>query len=68
AIKFAQEHSVYTTILALGVLVALMHWVLEVLGCAELGPGEASVAAMWQSRYAGYVSKVSLLEFFAEAG
>ncbi|PYI20194.1 hypothetical protein BO99DRAFT_402014 [Aspergillus violaceofuscus CBS 115571] len=68
AFEFAQEHPVYTTILALGVLVALMPWVLEVLGFAELGPVEGSFAAWWQSRYAGYVPKGSLFSFFQRLG
>ncbi|OJJ98363.1 hypothetical protein ASPACDRAFT_79838 [Aspergillus aculeatus ATCC 16872] len=68
AFEFAQEHPVYTTILALGVFVALMPWVLEVLGFAELGPVEGSFAAWWQSRYAGYVPKGSLFGFFQRLG
>lgn len=40
AFDFAKEHPVYATIIALGVLVVMAPWVLEVLGFAELGPVE----------------------------
>lgn len=51
AYEFAKEHPVYTTILALGVLVVMAPWVLEVLGFGALGPIEGSFAAYWQSLY-----------------
>jgi hypothetical protein len=38
AVSFAKEHPVYTTIIALGILVILLPWVIEVLGFGELGP------------------------------
>ncbi|KAI9041433.1 interferon alpha-inducible IFI6/IFI27 family protein [Aspergillus affinis] len=65
---FAHDHPVYTTVLALGVLVILAPWVLEVLGFAELGPLEGSFAAWWQRLYAGYVPKGSLFSFFQRLG
>ncbi|KAL9616328.1 MAG: hypothetical protein Q9160_008791 [Pyrenula sp. 1 TL-2023] len=40
AVEFAKEHPVYATIIALGVLVLLMPWVIEALGFGELGPIE----------------------------
>ncbi|KAH8432016.1 interferon alpha-inducible IFI6/IFI27 family protein [Aspergillus melleus] len=68
AYDFVHDHPVYTTILALGVLVILAPWVLEVLGFAELGLLEGSFAAWWQRMYAGYVSKGSLLSFLQRLG
>ncbi|KAF9895126.1 hypothetical protein FE257_000028 [Aspergillus nanangensis] len=68
AFEFAKEHPVYTTILAIGVLVILTPWVIEALGFSELGPIEGSFAAWWQSRYAGYVPKGSLFAFFQRLG
>ncbi|KAH0559347.1 hypothetical protein GP486_004135 [Trichoglossum hirsutum] len=43
AVEFAREHPVYTTIIALGVLVLLMPWVIEALGFGELGPIEGKL-------------------------
>jgi len=40
AVGFASEHPVYCTLIALGILVVMAPWVLEVLGFAELGPIE----------------------------
>lgn len=40
AVGFVKEHPVYCTLIALGVLVVLAPWVLELLGFAELGPIE----------------------------
>lgn len=37
---FVKEHPIFTTVIALGVLVVIAPWVLEVLGFAELGPVE----------------------------
>jgi hypothetical protein len=51
AYAFAKEHPIYTSILALGVLVVMAPWVLEVLGFGALGPIEGSFAAYWQSLY-----------------
>ena len=45
AVEFAKEHPVWTTIIALGILVELLPWVIEALGFAELGP----VEGMWMS-------------------
>ncbi|KAF2263400.1 hypothetical protein CC78DRAFT_581489 [Lojkania enalia] len=38
------------------------------LGFGELGPIEGSFAALWQSRYAGYVPSGSLFSFFQRLG
>lgn len=82
---FVQEHPVFCTVIALGVLVLIAPWALEALGFAELGPVEGitshrtyasipltrrkgSFAALWQSRYAGYVPKGSLFSFFQRLG
>lgn len=68
AYEFAHDHPVYTTVLALGVLVILAPWVLEVLGFGELGPIEGSFAAWWQRLYAGAVPRGSLFSFFQRLG
>lgn len=68
AIGFAEEHPVYATLIALGILAILMPWTLEILGFGELGPIEGSFAAGWQSRYAGYVPKGSLFSYFQRLG
>ena len=41
---FVQEHPVFCTVIALGVLVVIAPWVLGVLGFAELGPIEGTSA------------------------
>lgn len=68
AISFAENHPVYATLIALGILAILMPWLLEILGFGELGPIEGSFAAGWQSRYAGYVPKDSLFSYFQRLG
>ncbi|PYI03986.1 hypothetical protein BO78DRAFT_348610 [Aspergillus sclerotiicarbonarius CBS 121057] len=68
AVGFAEEHPVYTTLLALGVLAILLPWVLEVLGFGELGPIADSFAARWQSTYAGYVPRGALFTYFQRLG
>ncbi|KAF2116501.1 hypothetical protein BDV96DRAFT_630885 [Lophiotrema nucula] len=65
---FVQEHPVMCTVIALGVLVMVAPWAIEALGFGELGPVEGSYAALWQSRYAGYVPKGSLFSFFQRLG
>jgi len=65
---FAKEHPVFCTLVALGVLVLLMPWAIEVLGFGALGPVEGSFAAAWQARYAGYVPKGSLFSFLQRLG
>lgn len=40
AVGFASEHPAYCTLIALGILVVMAPWVLEILGFAELGPVE----------------------------
>ncbi|KAL5376134.1 hypothetical protein DPSP01_010726 [Paraphaeosphaeria sporulosa] len=57
---FVKEHSMFMTVIAL--------WVLVALGFAELGPVEGSFAAAWQSRYAGSVPKGSLFSLFQHLG
>ncbi|KAK5083354.1 hypothetical protein LTR70_006435 [Exophiala xenobiotica] len=64
AVGFAKEHPAYCTLIALGILVLMAPWVLEILGFAELGP----VEALWQARYAGYVPEGSLFSFFQRLG
>ena len=68
AVGFAEKHPVYATLIALGILAILMPWTLEILGFGELGPIEGSFAAVWQSRYAGYVPKGSLFSYFQRLG
>jgi hypothetical protein len=68
AIGFAENHPVYATLIALGILAILLPWMLEILGFGELGPIEGSFAAGWQSRYAGYVPKGSLFGYFQRLG
>lgn len=53
AVGFAKEHPAYCTLIALGILVMMAPWVLEVLGFAELGP----VAG--KSRYHDFSLKTS---------
>lgn len=40
AVGFAKEHPAYCTLVALGILVVMAPWVLEIFGFAELGPVE----------------------------
>ncbi|KAL2833757.1 hypothetical protein BDW59DRAFT_64246 [Aspergillus cavernicola] len=68
AFEFSKEHPFYITILAIGVLVTVLPWVLEVLGFADLGIVEGSWAASWQAKYAGYVRKGSLFSFLQRLG
>ncbi|EJD47730.1 hypothetical protein AURDEDRAFT_113355 [Auricularia subglabra TFB-10046 SS5] len=68
AAEWAQAHPVYATMIALGVLVLLSPWIIEVLGFGELGPIEGTFAAAWQRQFAGYVPKGSLFSFFQRLG
>ncbi|OJJ42554.1 hypothetical protein ASPZODRAFT_76627 [Penicilliopsis zonata CBS 506.65] len=68
AVDFAADHPLYCAILAIGVLVLLTPWVIEILGFGELGPIEGSFAAAWQARYAGYVPKNSLFSYLQRLG
>ena len=43
AAEFAHDHPVFLTLLALGVLVALAPYVIELLGFGELGPIEGEL-------------------------
>ncbi|KAI9457774.1 hypothetical protein BJY52DRAFT_1271207 [Lactarius psammicola] len=65
---FVKEHPVFFAVVALGILVIMAPWALEVLGFGELGPIEGTFAAWWQSTYAGYVPKGSLFSFFQRLG
>jgi hypothetical protein len=42
ATKFARDHPAYCTLIALGILVILLPWVIEALGFGELGPIEGT--------------------------
>jgi ElaB/YqjD/DUF883 family membrane-anchored ribosome-binding protein len=44
---FVQEHPVFCTVIALGVLVLIAPWAIEVLGFGELGPIEGSLLAQF---------------------
>lgn len=44
ATDFARDHPVYCTIIAIGILVLLAPWVLELIGFGELGPIEGKNA------------------------
>ncbi|KAF1962821.1 hypothetical protein CC80DRAFT_461167 [Byssothecium circinans] len=69
AIKgFVKDHPVFCTLVAIGVLVTIAPWMVEVLGFAEAGPVQGTFAAAWQARYAGYVPKGSLFSFFQRLG
>ncbi|KIL66900.1 hypothetical protein M378DRAFT_160444 [Amanita muscaria Koide BX008] len=65
---FAKEHPVFCALVALGILVILLPWAIEVLGFGELGPTEGSFAAWWQSTYGGSVPAGSLFSFFQRLG
>ncbi|PSN69063.1 hypothetical protein BS50DRAFT_572248 [Corynespora cassiicola Philippines] len=65
---FVQEHPVFCTVIALGVLALMAPWAIEALGFGELGPIEGSFASWWQARYAGTVPKGSLFSFFQRLG
>ncbi|MCJ1309697.1 hypothetical protein MMC25_003357 [Agyrium rufum] len=68
ATGFARDHPYYTALIAVGVLVILSPWTLEILGFGELGIVEESFAACWQAMYRGYVSRGSLFAFFQRLG
>jgi len=68
AADFVKEHPAYCTLIAIGILVIMAPWVLELLGFAELGPVKGSFAALWQARYAGYVPKGSLFSYLQRLG
>jgi len=68
AFGFAKDHPVYFTLIALGILAILLPWTLEIFGFGELGIIEGSLAARWQSMYAGYVPKRSLFSYFQRLG
>ncbi|KAL3457875.1 hypothetical protein BJX64DRAFT_267942 [Aspergillus heterothallicus] len=64
----ADEHPVYATLLAIGVLAILPPWVIETLGFGELGPIEGSFAASCQRLYEGDVLKQTLFGFLQRVG
>ncbi|KAL2040673.1 hypothetical protein N7G274_006652 [Stereocaulon virgatum] len=69
---FAADHpiatAVFCTVIALGILVVLAPYMLDLLGFAELGPVEGSWAARWMSMYGGAVPKGSLFSFLQRLG
>jgi len=67
-LQFSKEHPVFCAVVALGILVILAPWAIEVVGFGELGPVEGTFAAWWQSTYAGYVPARSLFSFFQRLG
>ncbi|CRG88118.1 hypothetical protein PISL3812_05145 [Talaromyces islandicus] len=58
AVGFAEDHPVYATLIALGILAILMPWALEILGFGDLSPIEGSFAALWQSSFLKLHSKI----------
>ncbi|KAJ4356181.1 uncharacterized protein N0V89_004211 [Didymosphaeria variabile] len=58
---FVKEHPVFVTVIAVGVLVTIAPWVLEVLGFAELGPVED---AWTRQEYLGSQLKKTLASMF----
>ncbi|TDZ36529.1 hypothetical protein C8035_v008270 [Colletotrichum spinosum] len=66
--EWAKDHPVLVSLIALGVLVIIAPWVIEVLGFGELGPVAGTFASWWQARYAGYVSKGALFSFLQSLG
>ncbi|KAI9440354.1 hypothetical protein H4582DRAFT_1936382 [Lactarius indigo] len=66
--EFVKEHPIFFTLVALGILVVLAPWAIEALGFGELGPIEGTFAALWQSKYGGYVPAGSLFSFFQRLG
>ena len=60
--EFAKEHPVYTTLIALGVLVFLAPWVLEILGFGALGPEEGQLPFVYyNSRVVEIVDKILVM-------
>jgi hypothetical protein len=74
AFGFAKDHpkeviAGLVVIVAVGVLVVMMApWIVEALGFAELGPVEGSLAAWWESLYAGYIPRGSLFSYLQRLG
>lgn len=70
--QFAADHPVVTgvfcTVIAVGILVLVAPYVVELLGFGELGPIEGTWAALWQSTYRGLVPKNSLFSFLQRLG
>ncbi|KAI4093044.1 MAG: hypothetical protein Q9176_006363 [Flavoplaca citrina] len=69
---FAKDHpittAVFVTVIAIGVLVILAPYVVEMLGFGEFGPIEGTWAATWQSTYRGLVPKDSLFSYLQRLG
>ena len=68
AAGFAKDHPAYTTLLAVGILLVLLPWVLDALGFGVGGVIEGSWAARWQQAYEGYVPKGTLFGYFQRLG
>jgi hypothetical protein len=49
-LKFAKDHPVFVAVVALGILVILAPWAIEVLGFGELGPIEGIVGPLYCGR------------------
>ncbi|KAL7927950.1 hypothetical protein ACQKWADRAFT_278315 [Trichoderma austrokoningii] len=60
--------TVLITVIAIGVLVVLSPYVLELLGFGELGPIAGTFASWWESTYAGYIPAGSMFSFFQRLG
>ncbi|KAM0483145.1 hypothetical protein ACHAPX_002591 [Trichoderma viride] len=60
--------TVLITVIAIGVLVVLAPYVLELLGFGELGPTAGTFASWWESTYAGYIPAGSMFSFFQRLG
>ncbi|KAL8720897.1 MAG: hypothetical protein Q9225_002315 [Loekoesia sp. 1 TL-2023] len=69
---FAEDHplatAVFVTVIAIGILVILSPYVVEMLGFGEFGPIEGTWAAAWQSTYRGLVPKGSLFSYLQKLG
>lgn len=68
AANFAQEHPLYGTIIAWGILVILAPGDVEALGFGELRSIKGTFAAWCQAQNAGYMPQGSLFSFFQRLG
>ncbi|KAM6501556.1 hypothetical protein JOM56_001533 [Amanita muscaria] len=64
----AKEHPWFSALVVLGILVIVAPWVIKLLGFGALGPIQGTVAAGWQSIFAGHVPAGSLFSFFQGLG
>ncbi|KAL6908765.1 hypothetical protein GGI43DRAFT_393567 [Trichoderma evansii] len=60
--------TVLITIIAIGVLIMLAPYILELLGFSELGPVEGTFASWWESTYAGNIPAGSMFSYFQRLG